>query len=102
MAKPGESRGVRDLQRGTDTLVAARVVVQRRARPVYTKRRGGPKGEEEEEKEEVRDRGQQRGRVENALTASGPSAGSLAVSRDNWDTVYYRLRAIRGARCVIG
>lgn len=55
-----------------------------------------------EEEEEERDRGQRRGRVENALTASELSAGSLAVSRDNWDTVYYRLRAIRGARCVIG
>lgn len=42
--------------------------------------------------------GQQQGRVENAPTASV----DLAVSRDNWDTVYYRLRAIRGAQCVIG
>lgn len=44
-----------------------------------------------------RDRGQQRGRVENALT--GERAGP-AVSRDNWDTVYYRLRAIYAVRGV--
>lgn len=94
-----ESRGVRDLQRGTDTFVAARVVSSTDGLDRYTPSGGG---EEDEEEEEERDRGQRRGRVENALTASEPSAGSLAVSRDNWDTVYYRLRAIRGARCVIG
>lgn len=85
----GESgRSVRDLQRGTDTLVA----VHRRA----PTRGRGHKGA----------RGQQRGRVENALTASERAnervspTRALAVSRDNWDTVYYRLRAIYAVRGV--
>jgi len=52
--------------------------------------------------------GHQRGRVENALTASERAneraslveTQALAVSRDNWDTVYYRLRAIYAVRGV--
>lgn len=87
----GESgRSVRDLQRGTDTLVAVH-----RGAPTGG-RRGGTRGA----------RGQQRGRVENALTASERAnervspTRALAVSRDNWDTVYYRLRAIYAVRGV--
>lgn len=54
-----------------------------------------------------REGGQQRGRVENPLTASERTSSlarsptrALAVSRDNWDTVYYRLRAIYAVRGV--
>jgi len=91
----GESgRSVRDLQRGTDTLVAVHCGPQPGVRGP-----GGGRGGE----------AHQRGRVENALTASeraneraslARDARALAVSRDNWDTVYYRLRAIYAVRGV--
>lgn len=83
------ARSVRDLQRGTDTLVAVHPWGPDRGEVA-----GGMGG-------------QQRGRVENALTARERASeslpgtrGALAVSRDNWDTVYYRLRAIYAVRGV--
>lgn len=83
----GESgRSVRDLQRGTDTLVAVH-----RGAPTGARGQGGSNGG-------VLKMLSRRDSLARSLARSPTRA--LAVSRDNWDTVYYRLRAIHAVRGV--